>query len=180
MEPRPARPPSIGTRARADRRARRSGDLAPASVRAGFDPSNGGRGIPSRRTYRVHRRQAARRLGHDHAARPDRQLSPRSRRGAPRCVLRDRQTVIVKGDVIADRAGQRLQMLARPRSALTRLATPSAASSGLDERVVMLVIALAIAASAGLIAASQGLIATVAEQPARIATLLALTLALQM
>src|SRR5207244_12448014 len=58
--------------------------------------------------------------------------------------------------------------------------TPSAASTGLDERVVMLVIALAIAASAVLIAASHGLVGTASDQPAHVATLLALTLALQM
>jgi len=97
-------------------------------------------------------------------------------------VLADRRerAVIVKGDVIAERAGQRLQMLVRPRPTLTQPPTPSAASSGLDERVVMLVIALAVAACAGLIASSQGLLATASEQPARVATLLALTLAVQM
>jgi hypothetical protein len=52
--------------------------------------------------------------------------------------------------------------------------------SGLDDRVLALVVGLAIAACAGLILAGQGLIATVSEQPARVATLLALTLALQM
>jgi hypothetical protein len=44
----------------------------------------------------------------------------------------------------------------------------------------MLVIALAVLACASLAAASQGLVATASEQPARIATLLALTIALQM
>lgn len=88
--------------------------------------------------------------------------------------------MIARADVIAERAGQRLQLLARPRAALTQAPAPSAASSGLDERVVMLVISLAITASAVLIAASQGLVATVLEQPARVATLLALTLALQL
>jgi len=71
-------------------------------------------------------------------------------------------------------------MPARPRSAPARPPTPSAASSGLDERVVLLVIGLAIVACAGLITASQGLFATASEQPARVGTLLALTLALQM
>jgi hypothetical protein len=88
--------------------------------------------------------------------------------------------VIVKSGLIAERAGQRLHALARPQPALTRPPTSSAGSSGLDERVVMLVIGLAITASAVLIAASQGLVATALEQPARVATLLALTLALQM
>jgi len=82
--------------------------------------------------------------------------------------------------VIAERAEQRLQMPAQLRSALIRPSTPSAASSGLDERVVTLVVALAIAACAGLIAASHGLLTTASEQPARVATLVALTLALQM
>src|SRR6266511_5573430 len=71
-------------------------------------------------------------------------------------------------------------MPAQLRSALIRPSTPSAASSGLDERVVTLVVALAIAACAGLIAASHGLLTTASEQPARVATLVALTLALQM
>ena len=64
--------------------------------------------------------------------------------------------------------------------ALTRSAAPPAPSVGLDERVVMLVIGLSIAACAGLIAAGHGLIATASDQPARVATLLGLTLALQM
>jgi hypothetical protein len=46
--------------------------------------------------------------------------------------------------VIAERAGQGVQLLARPRAALTQAPAPSTASSGLDERVVMLVIGLAI------------------------------------
>jgi HD domain/MASE9 len=57
---------------------------------------------------------------------------------------------------------------------------PVTTTTGLDERVVGLVIGLAIAASAGLIAAGQGLLTTVSHQPTRVATLLALTLALQM
>jgi hypothetical protein len=56
-------------------------------------------------------------------------------------------------------------------------ATPTA---GLDERVVGLVIGLVIAACVGLIVASQGIVTTVSAEPARVATLLALTLALQM
>ncbi len=84
--------------------------------------------------------------------------------------------MIVKSELIAER----LPALARPRSPLTEAPTPAAASSGLDERVVILVVAMAIAASAGLIAAFQGLLATASDQPARVTTLLALTLALQM
>jgi hypothetical protein len=64
--------------------------------------------------------------------------------------------------------------------ALTQSAAAPAPSAGLHERVVMLVIGLSIAACAGLIAAGHGLIATASDQPARVATLLALTLALQM
>ncbi len=83
---------------------------------------------------------------------------------------------LIGGDVIAELGTQDLQMPAVPRPALTQ---PTTAAAGLDERVVLLVIALAVAACAGLIATSQGLLATASEQPARVATLLALTLALQ-
>jgi hypothetical protein len=71
-------------------------------------------------------------------------------------------------------------LLARPRPVLTRSPDPEAASSGLDERVVTLVVGLAIAACVALTATSAGLISSAKEQPVRIATLLALTLALQM
>jgi hypothetical protein len=84
--------------------------------------------------------------------------------------------VIVKSDLIAERA----PTLALPRSAPARPTTPVAPSPGLDERVVMLIIALAVVACGGLIAASQGMIATASSDPARIGTLLALTIALQM
>src|SRR5438093_6446966 len=57
---------------------------------------------------------------------------------------------------------------------------PVTRAAGLDERVVLLVVGLAIAASAGLLAFSQGLLETLSDQPVRVATLLALTLALQM
>jgi hypothetical protein len=63
---------------------------------------------------------------------------------------------------------------------LTRPPVPEAASSGLNERVVTLIVGLAITACAALTATSAGLISTAKEQPARIVTLLALTLALQM
>jgi hypothetical protein len=55
-----------------------------------------------------------------------------------------------------------------------------APATGLDERVVGLVIGLVVAGCVGLIAASQGIVSTVSAEPARVATLLALTLALQM
>jgi HD domain len=71
-------------------------------------------------------------------------------------------------------------LLARPRPVLTRPPAPEAASSGFDERVVMLIVGLAITACVALTATSAGLISTAKEQPVRIATLLALTLALQM
>jgi hypothetical protein len=53
-------------------------------------------------------------------------------------------------------------------------------STGLDERVLALVVGLAVAACAGLVAGLPGLVSTVSDQPGRVATLLALTLALQM
>jgi hypothetical protein len=84
--------------------------------------------------------------------------------------------LISKSDLVAER----LPVLTRARPLVTRSPAPSSASRGLDERVVMLVIALAVAACASLGATSQGLLATVSNEPARIATLLALTVALQM
>ena len=84
--------------------------------------------------------------------------------------------MIIKSDLIAESP----PMPVRPRSVLTRQPAPQTASSGLDERVVILIIGLAILACGGLIAASHGLVATASAEPARIATLLALTLALQM
>jgi hypothetical protein len=73
-----------------------------------------------------------------------------------------------------------LQIAVQAQAAASRALSRSEARSGLDERVVTLVIALAVAASGGMIAASHGLLTTVSEQPAHVATLLALTLALQM
>ena len=63
--------------------------------------------------------------------------------------------------------------------ATQRLNTVAPATQ-LDQRVVLLVCGVAVAACAGLIAGGQGLVATVAGQPVRVITLLALTLALQM
>jgi len=71
-------------------------------------------------------------------------------------------------------------LLARPRPVLTRPPDTEAASSGLNERVVTLIVGLAITACVALTATSAGLISSAKEQPGRIVTLLALTLALQM
>jgi hypothetical protein len=71
-------------------------------------------------------------------------------------------------------------LFARPRPVLTRPPVPEAASSGLNERVVTLIVGLAITACVALTATSAGLISSAKEQPLRIVTLLALTLALQM
>jgi HD domain/MASE9 len=84
--------------------------------------------------------------------------------------------MIIKSDLVTESP----PILVRPRSVVTRQPTPLAASSGLDERVVILIIGLAILACGGLIAASHGLVATAAAEPVRLATLLLLTLALQM
>ena len=71
-------------------------------------------------------------------------------------------------------------LFARPRPVLARPPVPEAASSGLNERVVTLIVGLAITACVALTATSAGLISSAKEQPVRIVTLLALTLALQM
>src|SRR5438309_3748540 len=84
--------------------------------------------------------------------------------------------MIIKSDLITESP----PMLVRPRSVLTPQPTPLTTSTGLDERVVILIIGLAILACGGLIAASHGLVATASAEPARVATLHALTLALQM
>jgi hypothetical protein len=84
--------------------------------------------------------------------------------------------MIIKSDLITESP----PILVGPRSVQTRQTTPPAASSGLDERVVILIIGLAILGCGGLIAASQGLVATASAEPMRFATLLLLTLALQM
>jgi len=57
---------------------------------------------------------------------------------------------------------------------------PAPVTSGLDQRVLALVVGLAVAASAGLIAGSHQIAATLSHEPLRVATLLALTLALQL
>src|SRR5438046_8090558 len=57
---------------------------------------------------------------------------------------------------------------------------PAPVTSGLDQRVLALVVGLAVAASAGLIATSHEIVTTLSDEPLRVATLLALTLALQL
>jgi hypothetical protein len=79
---------------------------------------------------------------------------------------------------IAEIAAQRLRMLARP-VALSRPAAESRAS-GLDQRVVMLVVGLAIVACAGLVGEFSNFTDALSQEPGRIATLLGLTLVLQM
>jgi HD domain/MASE9 len=57
---------------------------------------------------------------------------------------------------------------------------PAPATTGLDQRVVALVVGLTIAAGAGLISTAHEIFNTFADQPLRVATLLALTMALQL
>src|SRR6476660_5461635 len=71
-------------------------------------------------------------------------------------------------------------VLAGPRPMVARPPSPDTASAGFDERVVALIVGLAVLACAALRTTSAGLFSTAAHEPVRIATLLALTLALQM
>jgi hypothetical protein len=57
---------------------------------------------------------------------------------------------------------------------------PAPVTNRLDQRVVALVSGLAVAAAAGLIASAQEIATTLSDQPLRVATLLGLTLALQL
>jgi HD domain/MASE9 len=57
---------------------------------------------------------------------------------------------------------------------------PAPVSARLDDRVLALVVGLAVVAGAAFMASSEGLLATLSDQPLRVATLLALTLALQL
>ena len=68
--------------------------------------------------------------------------------------------------------------LALPQPVLVPRSAPVA--SGLDQRVLALVVGLAVAAAAGLIATSHEIVTTLSNEPLRVATLLALTLALQL
>jgi hypothetical protein len=79
--------------------------------------------------------------------------------------------VLVDGPVVDGHSTQRMHARVLPAPAVT---------TGLDERVVILVVGLAVAACAGLIAAGGGLVATISDEPLHVATLLGLTLALQM
>jgi hypothetical protein len=73
------------------------------------------------------------------------------------------------------------ERLARPAPLPAPVIRPVTTSpAGLDERVVVLVICLAITASTALIAAFSGIASTISEQPGQVATLLALTIGLQM
>src|SRR5215470_2361046 len=57
---------------------------------------------------------------------------------------------------------------------------PAPASPRLDPRVLGLVAALAVVAAVGLLGSASGAIATLSHEPVQVATLLALTLALQL
>ena len=57
---------------------------------------------------------------------------------------------------------------------------PAPASTRLDQRVLGLVVGLAIVAGLGLVVTGEGFIDTISSEPGRVATLLALTLALQL
>jgi hypothetical protein len=72
---------------------------------------------------------------------------------------------------------QKHVLVGSPTTQRLQTATPAPA---LDQRVVLLVGGLALAACAGLVAGGQGLLATVTHQPTQAITLLALTIGLQM
>jgi hypothetical protein len=74
---------------------------------------------------------------------------------------------------IAELAGQRMRRLARSERA-------SEASASLDQRVVILVVGLALVACTALVATLSDFTDALAQDPARVATLLGLTLVLQM
>src|SRR5262245_47711474 len=57
---------------------------------------------------------------------------------------------------------------------------PAPVNTGLDQRVVALVAGLSVAAGAGLLATAPEILSTLSHEPMRVATLLALTLALQL
>jgi hypothetical protein len=57
---------------------------------------------------------------------------------------------------------------------------PAPVANGLDQRVVALVVGLAVAAGVGLMASAHEVVTTLSNEPLRVATLLALTLALQL
>jgi HD domain len=82
--------------------------------------------------------------------------------------------------VIAERIGRPFQVAAQVHAPAIRPTSRSEGGSTLDQRVATLVILMGVVASSGLIAAWHGLLTTVSEEPAHVATLLVLTLALQM
>ncbi len=88
--------------------------------------------------------------------------------------------MIARSDILAERAGRRLQLPARPYAVPARPRAEAAPATGLDERVVMLIVGLALVACAAVIFGLPGFVETASAQPARVATLAALTLALQM
>jgi HD domain-containing protein/MASE9 protein len=57
---------------------------------------------------------------------------------------------------------------------------PAPLSARVDQRVLALVVGLAVAAGIGFVVSAQGFVSTVSDEPLRVATLLALTLALQL
>jgi HD domain len=103
--------------------------------------------------------------GHNYAA--------QSPHPSPWCTV-----VIARAEAtIAELAGQRLRRSARTPAR----STPSAeTTAGLDQRVTLLVVGLAIVACAILVAEFSGFTASLSEKPGQIATLLGLTLVLQM
>jgi HD domain len=100
--------------------------------------------------------------GHDYAA-----SSPHP---SPWCL-----GVIARAEAtIAELAGQRLRRSARSE------AVPTTEAAGLEQRVVILVVGLAIVAGAALVATFSDFTDALSQDPGRVATLLGLTLVLQM
>jgi HD domain len=109
--------------------------------------------------------------GHGYAARLSQTCTDRTLRFGGRSLLLNSKSDLTAGS---------LSLLSRRRPPVARAPVQTAASTGLDERVVILIVALAVVACAGLIASFHGLVRTVSSDPGRVATIIALTLALQM